>query len=348
MTTSKPMHILYIEDDAVMARLTQMKLEKLNYVVDIARDGREGINKFKNKSYDVVLVEYQLPYYDGLQIIQEISKNGSSPPIIMVTGAGSESIAVEAMKLGAGDYLVKDVDSGFLNILPTIIKHVWSQNRLKDEKAQAISALRKSEENLNDFFDHAVELIHQVSPDGKFIYVNNTWANKLGYSKEESAKINFFDIFHPEHSAMSFEIIDRVKAKETVKNFETVFITKDGREMNVLLNISGQFKNGEFVCARGMGHDITERKQAENEREQLINQLKEALAEVKVLSGMLPICASCKKIRDDKGYWNQIEIYIKDHSDAEFTHSICPECKIKLYPELSKQVEQGKDKTNGN
>lgn len=65
------------------------------------------------------------------------------------------------------------------------------------------------------------------------------------------------------------------------------------------------------------------------------NKLKEALAKVKTLSGFLPICADCKKIRDDKGYWKQIEAYIRDHSDAEFSHSICPECKNKLYAQLN-------------
>ena len=60
--------------------------------------------------------------------------------------------------------------------------------------------------------------------------------------------------------------------------------------------------------------------------------LKEHESEIKRLRGMLPICSSCKKIRDDKGYWNQIEVYIRDHSDAEFTHGICPECIKKLYP----------------
>lgn len=77
----------------------------------------------------------------------------------------------------------------------------------------------------------------------------------------------------------------------------------------------------------------SERKQAEEEREKLIIELKEALAKVKTLSGFLPICAWCKKIRDDRGYWNQIESYIRDHSEAEFSHSICPECMEKLYPE---------------
>lgn len=74
----------------------------------------------------------------------------------------------------------------------------------------------------------------------------------------------------------------------------------------------------------------------EKERENLILELTEALSKVKKLSGMLPICASCKKIRDDKGYWNQIESYIGDHSEAEFSHGICPDCAKKLYPEFYK------------
>jgi GAF domain-containing protein len=77
-----------------------------------------------------------------------------------------------------------------------------------------------------------------------------------------------------------------------------------------------------------------ERKRALEDREQLILQLQKALTEVKQLSGLLPICASCKKIRDDKGYWNQIESYIRDRSEAEFSHGICPDCMKKLYPDV--------------
>ena len=76
-----------------------------------------------------------------------------------------------------------------------------------------------------------------------------------------------------------------------------------------------------------------ERKRALEDRERLILQLQKALTEVKQLSGLLPICASCKKIRDDKGYWNQIESYIRDHSGVEFSHGICPDCMKKLYPD---------------
>ncbi len=81
--------------------------------------------------------------------------------------------------------------------------------------------------------------------------------------------------------------------------------------------------------------DITARKQTEAERDKLIQDLQEALASVKSLSGLLPICSGCKKIRDDKGYWSQVDSYIQKHSDATFTHSLCPDCIKKWYPELA-------------
>ena len=80
--------------------------------------------------------------------------------------------------------------------------------------------------------------------------------------------------------------------------------------------------------------DITDRKRVERERELLIEELRKSMEKVKLLSGYLPICASCKKIRDDKGYWTQVEAYIRSHSEVEFSHGICPECMHKLYPEL--------------
>ena len=81
--------------------------------------------------------------------------------------------------------------------------------------------------------------------------------------------------------------------------------------------------------------DISLQRQSEKEKDSLIAELKEAMGKVKTLSGLLPICASCKKIRDDKGYWNQIEAYIRKHSTVEFSHGICPDCAKKLYPDIN-------------
>ena len=79
-------------------------------------------------------------------------------------------------------------------------------------------------------------------------------------------------------------------------------------------------------------------KQSEGEQKKLVGELQKALSEVNKLSGMLPICSSCKKIRDDKGYWNQVDVYVSEHSEAEFSHGICPECATKLYPEYVKKI----------
>jgi PAS domain S-box-containing protein len=93
--------------------------------------------------------------------------------------------------------------------------------------------------------------------------------------------------------------------------------------------------NGAITGCIGIALDITEQKRLEEQREELIEELRNALADIKTLRGMLPICAWCKKIRDDRGYWNQIEAYISDHSDARFTHGICPECQKKEREESS-------------
>jgi hypothetical protein len=82
--------------------------------------------------------------------------------------------------------------------------------------------------------------------------------------------------------------------------------------------------------------DITRSKEIEAEKDHLISKLHDALRRIRTLRGIIPICSACKKIRDDKGIWNQIETYIHDHSEADFSHGICPECSKKLYPEIHK------------
>jgi len=90
-------------------------------------------------------------------------------------------------------------------------------------------------------------------------------------------------------------------------------------------------------------HDVTKRKLAEIEREKLISELQNAMAEVKTLSGLLPICSHCKKIRDDQGYWQNVEEYVRQHTEAEFSHGICPDCIAKLYPELHARMQKKKN-----
>ncbi|HCL00089.1 MAG TPA: hypothetical protein DHW42_08310 [Candidatus Marinimicrobia bacterium] len=95
------------------------------------------------------------------------------------------------------------------------------------------------------------------------------------------------------------------------------------------------------VSINELNKEVTERKRVEQEREKLIGELTEALNKVKQLGGMLPICANCKKIRDDDGYWQQIEAYISEHADVEFSHGLCPDCVKELYPEYYDTVMKG-------
>ena len=106
-------------------------------------------------------------------------------------------------------------------------------------------------------------------------------------------------------------------ALDTAAQGEWKFLSNDGSEKTIAKsNLSGYFP----ILGWKVGLDITE--------------LKQTIARVNTLSGLLPICANCKKIRDDKGYWNRLEAYIQDHSEAEFTHGICLECIEKLYLEI--------------
>ena len=144
MDHAHPIRILYIEDDPGLARLVQKRLGKSGYAVDIAADGEQGIAKYEAGSYDVVFVDQTLPRYDGLQVIRILASRGPLPPMIMITGTGDEKVAVEAMKLGTSDYIVKDGEGGYFKLLPSVIEKVLQQRRAVEEKQQVG---RRSEEN---------------------------------------------------------------------------------------------------------------------------------------------------------------------------------------------------------
>jgi hypothetical protein len=117
-------------------------------------------------------------------------------------------------------------------------------------------------------------------------------------------------------------------------------VRKEGSPVNVCVTMSAiRDSEGRILGASSIAYDITERKKVEAERTNLIAHLNETLSKVKTLSGLLPICASCKKIRDDHGYWQKLETFVHEHSNAEFSHSICPDCMERLYPDFAKKKE---------
>ena len=137
----QPIRILYIEDDIILALMIREQLDQYGYIVDLAKDGYEGLNKLQEGAYDVVAVDYHLPDINGLQVLQHLMESGLKVPAIMVTGEGNEQIAVAVMKLGASDYLVKDSQGNYFKILPSVIERVLEKQRSLEEKARYEKAL---------------------------------------------------------------------------------------------------------------------------------------------------------------------------------------------------------------
>jgi len=133
-----------MEDDPGVARLVQRRLQRAGYVVDIAPDGAEGLAMYAGGSYALLAIDQNMPGMSGLDVLRHLAAAGHVLPTIMVTGAGSEQTAVEAMKLGASDYIVKDVAGGYLELLPLVIERAMRRQQLLEEKQQAEAALRES------------------------------------------------------------------------------------------------------------------------------------------------------------------------------------------------------------
>jgi PAS domain S-box-containing protein len=209
---------------------------------------------------------------------------------------------------------------------------MMNQGQDMEDRKQAGEGLWNSVETFKSLFDQHVAVKLVIDPDtGAIVTANHAAAAFYGWSCETLAqmKIQQINILSPD------EVREQINNAKDQKQFHFEFRHRlaDGsvRDVEVFSN---------KITMRGLDylhsiiHDITERKKMEVERVKLIGELQAALAQVKQLSGLLPICASCKKIRDDKGHWNQIESYICNHSEAMFSHGICPECAKKLYPKI--------------
>jgi PAS domain S-box-containing protein len=183
--------------------------------------------------------------------------------------------------------------------------------------------------------------------DGFVVNWNTAAERMFGYRAEEMIGKPIAVLIPPDHLGEEVEIMKLIQQGEHIEHLETHRWNKDGQNIHVSLTISPiKDRVGDVVGISTIARDITQQKRAQAEREEMIQQLKDALDKVTVLSGLLPICSSCKKIRDDKGYWNQIEAYITDHSEATFTHGVCPECFARLYPHFKPQGQTGSEDPN--
>ncbi len=205
------------------------------------------------------------------------------------------------------------------------------------ERKQADATLQQERDLLQTIMDSAgkSQLVY-LDRDFNFIRVNKSYAAGCGYRPEDLIGKNHFVLYPNAENEAIFTHV-----RDTGEDFEVrdkPFEFPDRPERGVTYwdwSLKAvKAADGQIIGLVFSLYETTERKKYRNRMEQLILELQEALAKVKTLSGFLPICASCKKIRNDKGYWEQIEVYIRDHSEAEFSHSICPVCAEKLYPDL--------------
>ncbi|MFH2127521.1 MAG: MASE3 domain-containing protein [Pseudomonadota bacterium] len=195
--------------------------------------------------------------------------------------------------------------------------------------------LRASEGRLRAILGNAAALVIFLAPDWKMHEFNLGAQEIFGWQRREVLARDFLSVLIPPEQAGAVEsLLRRSLGGEPQRQVETVMLDKEGQAHHILWNCTRLDDSlGQALGLVISGLDITVRIKYAKEREELIKSLQEALAQVKTLSGLLPICSHCKKIRDDSGYWRQIEQYVEKHSEAEFSHSMCPQCAYKLYPE---------------
>jgi PAS domain S-box-containing protein len=196
------------------------------------------------------------------------------------------------------------------------------------ERKRVEEALRESEEKYQVLAESISDVFFAMDKNLRYTYWNKASEKLTGIPAENAVGKTLMEVF-PDNEAreqvkkMYLQVIETKKPKQLIVKYpgnEQIV-----HEINTYPTIEGV---SVFI------KDITERKQAEEERDKLVAELQKALSEVKTLRGFLPICSHCKNIRDDKGYWSKIESYIQQHSDTEFSHGICPECAKKYYPEM--------------
>jgi len=203
------------------------------------------------------------------------------------------------------------------------------------EKMDATEALRKSEDRFRKLVETTSDLIWEVDEKGVYTYVSPKIKELLGYEPEEVIGRRPFELMPQEEGRSIAAVFDSIASeRKRFKNLENINMHKNGSQVILETSAVPFFDpDGTFRGYRGIDRDITKRKQTEDELKKINAELQDSLNKVRLLRGLLPICASCKKIRTEKGYWETIEKYISKHSEAEFSHSICDECASKLYPE---------------
>ena len=323
---SQPLRVLIVEDSEDDALLLLRELRRA-YTPQFERVASAAQMKTALEKYwDVIISDYSMPGFDGLDALRLFQDTKLDIPFIIVSGAIGEDIAVHAMKAGANDYVMK----GKLARLVPAIERELREAESRRERHRGEMALA----HMAAIVESSDDAIIGMALDGTVLSWNFGAEKTYGYSADEMIGLRISVIAPPVSAGEIPQIFEKIKQGERMNRYETIRVKKGGTPIDISLTIS-PIKNssGEIIGVSAIERDITAQKKVEFEHKRLIDELQEAAAKIKTLHGLLPICAACKKIRDDQGDWQQVETFIKARSDADFSHGICPECVGKLYPE---------------
>jgi PAS domain S-box-containing protein len=216
----------------------------------------------------------------------------------------------------------------------------------RDDLIDELETLRKTEKQYRIMLDESMDPTFSFFADGTYRYVNNAFAKGVGKTFDEIIGRTIWDVFEKEEADKRFAVVKRVFAQGKIEEIE-VRVPRPSGDTYYLTTVKPIFSDdGAVETVICTSKNITKRKLSEVALKEKHDKLLKAMEEIKTLSGLLPICASCKKIRDDKGYWNLLEAFIEKHSEASFSHGMCPECSEKLYGKEDWYIEMKKNEEN--
>ncbi len=313
--------VLIVEDSESDATLLLQELKDRNYtpVFERVQTRDKFLAALDRHAWDAVISDYVLPQFSGPEALRLYRERGLEQPFIVVSGVHGEEKAVSMLKAGANDYILK---SNLSRLVPALERELEAahERRLRKRAEGAMQYLASIVES-------SEEAIYGNDLDSMIASWNPAAERLFGYSAEEIIGCSTVVLFPLNRRDELLDILASIRRGETVRIPDTERRHKSGRIIPMAVTIS-PIKNvrGEIIGASAIARDISLQKQAELERLQLHQRLSAAAHDVHTLTGMLPICATCKRIRDDKGYWEQVETYISKHSEVIFSHGLCPEC----------------------
>jgi sigma-B regulation protein RsbU (phosphoserine phosphatase) len=314
-------HLLIVEDSPTDAELLLTELRRTGKapVHQRVESREEFLTALRQQSWDAVISDYVLPSFSGPEALRLLRHHGFDTPFIMVSGIYGEEEAVRTMKAGANDYVMK---INLPRLAPALEREIKSaQDRRRRQRAEGAMQF------LAAIVESSADAIYGKNLDNVIVSWNPAAERLFGYSAEEIIGQSNAVIYPPHLAGEMREIMTSVRRGDTLVEHETERLHKNGGAIPVTVTVSPvKNSSGEIIGASSIARDITRQKRAEAERQQLIQNLTAAAKQVKTLNGLLPICATCKRIRDDQGYWQQVDAYISQHADVVFSHSICPAC----------------------